>query len=173
MKSRLLPMGFALWAAATSMSSEAGDIGFTCRMKVPAAITAGAKVPLKFSLTNVSPGAVNVLVWNTPLEGLTGRFLRVTAPDGSELEYGGPMVKRAPPDRDDYLRMRKGSTRQRTVDIARAYSFTQDGTYRIAFIGQLADVSHSDAKVPTPPGQFVPLSVPCPEVKLVVRQPRQ
>lgn len=168
MKNILLPIGIGLWAA-TSMATQAADFAFACRISVPTRINAGAKVPLKFTLKNRSPGVVNVLTWNTPLEGLTGRFLSVTGPDGKEIEYGGPMVKRAPPARDNYIKLRKGATRQRTVDISRAYAFTQPGSYRIAFIGELTDVSPGAAKLPTPADKLAPHRVDCPAVTLTVR----
>ncbi len=159
----------ALWAVAASVVSApvmAGDFAFKCRISAPAKIQAGKKIPLTFTLTNKGSGAVNVLTWNTPLEGLTGTFMRVSAPDGTELAYGGPMVKRAPPTAENYLRIRKGSTRERTIDLARAYSFTKPGVYRVAFTGSLADVYAGAINKARSFEQLVPLSVACPEIKL-------
>jgi hypothetical protein len=135
-------------------------------MTVPATVRAGAAVPLKFELFNHSRRALNVLMWNTPMEAVFfAPYLSITGPDG-ELEYGGAMMKRGSPERADYARIRGGGTLMKTVNLAEIYQFNRAGRYTVRFVGKLFDVTTE--KIPRPLEQHVATTINCPDVGFVV-----
>ena len=74
---------------------------------------------------------------------------------GAPLDYIGPMVKRGPLGKDDYIAVKPHGKRRNTVDITRAYAFLP-GThrYRISYAGQavadLAQLEQAGTLVPEP-----------------------
>lgn len=132
-----------------------------CRMTVPATVRAGAAVLMKFELFNHGRRALNVLTWNTPMEGFFAPYLSITGPDG-ELEYGGTMMKRGSPERADYTRIKPGGTLMKTVNLAEIYQFNRQGRYTVKFVGKLVDVTTE--KIPRPLEQHVAAAINCPDV---------
>jgi hypothetical protein len=148
--------------AFSSVSSAAIKNDLHCKMTVPATVRAGVAVPLKFELFNHSRRALNVLMWNTPMEaGFFAPYLSITGPDG-ELEYSGAMMKRGSPERADYTRLKPGGTLMQTVNLAEIYQFNRQGRYTIKFVGKLFDVTTE--KIPRPPEQHVATRINCPDV---------
>jgi hypothetical protein len=137
-----------------------------CKMTVPTAVRAGAAVPLKFELFNHGRRALNVLMWNTPMEaGFFAPYLSITGPDG-ELEYGGAKMKRGSPERADYTRIKPDGTLMKTVNLAEIYQFNRSGRYKIKFVGKLFDVTTE--KIPRPLEQHVSAAINCPDVEFDV-----
>ena len=133
-----------------------------CKMTVPATVRAGAAVPMKFELFNHGRRTLNVLMWNTPMEaGFFAPYLHITGPDG-ELEYGGAMIKRGTPERDDYRRIKPGGTVMKTVNLAEIYQFNRAGRYTVKFVGKLFDLTTE--KIPRPLEQHVAAAISCPDV---------
>jgi hypothetical protein len=133
-----------------------------CKMTVAATLRAGDAVPLKFELFNHGRRALNVLMWNTPMEaGFFAPYLSIAGPDGA-LEYGGAKMKRGAPDRADYARIKPGGTLMKTVNLAEIYQFNRQGRYTIKFVGKLFDVTTE--KIPRPLEQHVSAAIDCPEV---------
>jgi hypothetical protein len=131
-------------------------------MTVPATVRAGAAVPLKFELFNHGRRALNVLMWNTPMEaGFFAPYLSISGPDGV-LEYGGAMMKRGSPERADYTRLKPGGTLMKTVNLAEIYQFNRGGRYKIKFVGKLFDVTTE--KIPRPLEQHVAITIDCPDM---------
>lgn len=149
-----------------SVPSSATTFDLRCRMAVPKTVLVGGAVPLKFEISNHSKKAVNVLTWNTPMEGFLGRFLRVTGSNG-ELEYGGPMMKRGAPERSDYARIKAGASIGKTVDLAEVFKFSAGAVYRVEFIGQIFDVTN--AKVPRALEHHTPYALTCPNVAFSIQ----
>lgn len=135
-----------------------------CHLSVAAETRLGKPVWLTFELRNTSPAALYVLNWNTPLEGFFGRYLTVRGPDG-EVAYQGPMVKRGPPEPDEYVRVKAGGSARARVDISLVYEIRKPGRYEATFAGRLHDVS--DARVTHSRGmdQLKPLPLSCPAVQ--------
>ncbi len=130
-------------------------------MTVPATVRAGATVPLKFELFNHGRRALNVLMWNTPMEGFFAPYLSITGPDG-ELEYGGAMMKRGSPERADYTRIKPGGTLMKTVNLAEIYQFNRAGRYSVKYVGKLFDVTTE--KIPRSLELHVAVAISCPDV---------
>ena len=161
----ILGLIFFANVAYSSASPAAIKNDLHCKMTVPAIVRAGAAVPMKFELFNHSRRALNVLMWNTPIEGFFAPYLSITGPNG-ELEYGGAMMKRGAPERADYMRIKPGGTLMKTVNLAEIYQFNRQGRYTVKFVGKLVDVT--TAKIPRPLEQHVATTINCPDVAFVV-----
>lgn len=98
--------------------------------------TAGGPVAIDFRIENASAKAVWVLKWNTPLEGIQGRILRVTC-DGSELEYQGRMIKRGKPESQDFVLVQPGSATNAQFDLSQVYNLSPSTECEIAFKGRV------------------------------------
>ena len=67
-----------------------------------------------------------LLKYDTPLEGLYSDMFHITV-GGKRLEYDGVIVKRAPPTAEDYVLIKAGDTKSKTVDLSSAYSISAVG----------------------------------------------
>ncbi|NTX03233.1 MULTISPECIES: protease [Myxococcus] len=140
-----------------------------CSLSGPAQVKAGEPVELVFKLTNPTKEPLYVLKWHTPLEGIRNNIFTVTRADSAaELSYGGPMMKRGPPDASSYATIAPGESVEGTVDAALAYGLQEPGTYRITFRGPLMDVTSDQAKVPALAGEYHDVALKCPEVVVTV-----
>ena len=149
-----------------SAPSAATTVDLTCRMTLPKMVFARDTVPLTFEISNRSKNAISVLIWNTPIEGFLGRYLRVISPSG-ELAYGGAMVKRGAPERADYVRIKAGGSISKSINLAEVYQFGAGANYRVEFIGQLFDAT--TAKVPRALDQHASFALTCPDVAFSIQ----
>lgn len=138
-----------------------------CELSVAPRLTVGEPVRLRFRLVNRSARPVYVLEQRTPLEGHLGKFMRVTR-DGVELPYEGIMVKRGPPEADDYVAIAPGGSAEAEVEISGAYNFRQPGRYRIEFLGELLDVAEAPSDVPRSLERYQSVQVSCPAAETVL-----
>ncbi|HEY9238472.1 MAG TPA: hypothetical protein VIP10_06525, partial [Burkholderiaceae bacterium] len=125
-------------------------------------------VPLRITLTNRRPAAVQVLNWATPFEGWFGPYVHVMR-DGVPQRYTGPMVKRGDPTADEYLAIAAGRSRRASVDLAQPFDLSQPGRYRVTPRITLFDVAST---APRPRDAHVPLPLDCPALEIEVVAPR-
>jgi hypothetical protein len=130
-----------------------------------------APAGIRFVLANPSQAPVWVLKWNTPLEGWRGSIFTVTGPDGTELPYTGPMVKRGDPGRDEYVQIAPAAEVAAVVDLANVYDLSKSGRYRLQVTGGIADLTTDEAAVPRPREQHQGVELRCGEVSLDVGSP--
>src|SRR5258708_7585644 len=123
---------FASMTAASHGAAPTSGAMIECRMRVPAQGRAGSPGALTLELVNRSRHRLQVLTWNTPLEGWFGRYLRITA-DGTEIPYQGPQVKRGAPDPGDYVILHPGKRLRAVVDLTQVYALGVPGRYNIFF----------------------------------------
>ena len=73
--------------------------------------------------------------------------------NGDPVDYVGPMVKRAPLGKDDYLAVKPHSRHRNTIDVTRAYAFMPGRhTYQLSYAGSyLADVKQLAQLTPVEP----------------------
>ena len=69
------------------------------------------------------------------------------AATGAEIAYIGPMVKRGPYTKADYLAVKPGAKRSNSIDITRSYDFKPGShTYTLAYSGNyLSDLAKLNA----------------------------
>ena len=155
----------ALLPISVMADNKKDAVDLVCKMSVPVKAATGKSVKFKFEITNRGKQAVNVLTWNTPLEGFFGKFLQITGPQG-ELEYSGAMVKRGAPTREDYVSIRPGATKTKTLDLATAYELKAAGKYEVVFTGKLIDAT--TGKIPRGFTEHAAFEITCPPVSFEV-----
>ena len=94
------------------------------------------KVPCKFTFINHGKVDINILKWDTPLEGILSEFMTVTR-DDIKVEYDGIHIYHTTPTMNDYQYLSLWQSLSVTVDISAAYSFKESGYYRIQYTGPL------------------------------------
>lgn len=114
-----------------------------CQISAPDKVKLGAAIPMTFTLTNNGDHALNILRWNTPLEGWFNRYLTITK-EGQQVNYQGAMVKRFRPSDEDYSLLAAGQSQQATVNLAQGYDIAAKGTYQVVYTGRLHDVKVVD-----------------------------
>lgn len=136
-----------------------------CQLSALEAPRLGGPVRLRWELANDSSFAVSVLAWQTPLEGFRGPIFAVTR-DGEEVAYLGPVVKRADPTAESYVRLPAGGGAIREVDLAEAYDLAVPGRYRVTFPGGLLDVAPEGVAVPRGRAGLEPVGLECPPLEI-------
>lgn len=172
LKSLIRPLcaaGFLLCAAVPAAASNPYPM-LECRLSLPKTVALGQPVPLDFALSNPGRKLLWVLAWNTPLEGLRNRFLRVTGPAG-EIGYRGPMFKRGEPTAEHYRRVPAGGAIHGEIDLALAYAFDRPGRYTVEFTGGLHDVIVAPARPPRTLAQLRAQPLPCSAAEVEVLAP--
>jgi peptidyl-Lys metalloendopeptidase len=87
---------------------------------------------IQFTLTNNSNETVNVLKWNTPLEGINNDIFRIEK-DGKPTVYLGRMVKRGAPRPEDYITMEPRGSVSVEVDLTEYYDISEPGQYDVRY----------------------------------------
>jgi peptidyl-Lys metalloendopeptidase len=130
-------------------SSTPAAPALRCTLQAPAQVVAGQPVVLRFTLTNPGPVALQMLRWNTPFEGAWLAPFVTVERAGRPLAYQGPMVKRAEPKADQYLRIEPGASVSAEVDLAQPFDLSALGLYHVR--PRLALVDLFDARKGEPP----------------------
>lgn len=152
---------------ATTGTTAPAATTLDCALSAPATVKAGQPVEVVFRLSNPGAKPLYVLDWHTPLEGLLNNIFDVTR-DGTEIPYAGPMLKRGPPQADDYVTVAPGASVEGKVEVSLAYELKQPGRYRIAFKNRLWDVATEKSEAPHPTGEFREMQVKCAPLELIV-----
>ena len=139
-----------------------------CRVEPRPPLTAGGPVQIRFVLTNPSQKPLWFLNWNTPFEGWRGSIFTVTDPQGTEVPYSGPMMKRGDPGREEYVQIPPGGTVDATADLANVYGLNEPGRYLLRVTGQIVDMTTEASTVPRPREQHQAVPLLCGEVELVL-----
>jgi hypothetical protein len=155
-------------SASTCMQTAASQPALECRVEPRPPLTAGGPAEIRLVLSNPSREPVWLLRWNTPFEGWMGSIFTVTGPDGTELPYTGPMVKRGDPGREEYVQIPPGGTIDATVDLANVYDLRAPGRYRLQVTGGIADLAADPASVPRPREQHQGTELRCGEIVLEI-----
>lgn len=119
------------------VDSEAAKTEFTDLMSAgirPVETRSQAGMPLEvlFFLSNDTDSAIKILPWGTPLEQPMTADLFIVTRAKDVVPYGGIVVKRRPPEPDDYMTFAAGEKREMIVDISEAYDVSAAGEYKIA-----------------------------------------
>jgi hypothetical protein len=140
-------------------------------LQVPASLPNGDVVKLNFSLANHSDRPVYLLKWFTPLEGIGGDIFRVRR-DGQLVPYQGILASRSDPAPDAYVFLEAGETVSAEVDLAKAYDFSQDGTYTITFISpRISYLAETEAEMARTLEALGPVEIPANEVAVNIPGP--
>lgn len=149
-------------SASTCMHTTASPSALECRVE-PRAPTG-----IRFVLANPSQAPVWFLRWNTPFEGWLGSIFTVTGPDGTEIAYTGPRMKRGNPNAEEYVQIPPGGSVDAIVNLADVYDLSKPGRYRLQVSGGIVDLTADSASVPRPLAQHQGVELRCGEVTLAL-----
>ena len=136
----------ALAMLALAATAHAGGRMSTVQQSV-AALSKDGKVIVTVSLVNGSANAVYVPKAVFEDDELFARTFDVRdAASGAEVDYIGPMVKRGPYTKDDFVAVKPGDKRSNSIDITRSFDFRPGRSYKVAYSGAyLHDLARLDA----------------------------
>jgi peptidyl-Lys metalloendopeptidase len=89
-------------------------------------------IRLDWSLTNEGDTSVQILRWQTPLDGIEGDIL-VVERDGETVPYAGRLIKRPAPEAEDYIEVKPGETLTASFDPSAAYDMSLKGQYTVRY----------------------------------------
>ena len=144
-------MALGLLALSGTLHAEGGKMN-SVRQQVQVESKDG-KVIVQVSVENGSGKPVFVPKAAFQDKQLFRRTFEITdKTSGAELDYTGPMVKRGPYTKADYVEIKPGATRSNKIDITASYAFKPGKhSYQLAYTGDyLADVARLDAGTPAP-----------------------
>ena len=146
----------------------------TCSLSAPARVPAGQPLRLQFSVVNLGPQAVDLLVWGTPFDAdWFAPYVDVLSVDAARgdtrLRYRGASMKRGEPAADEYLHFDAGQARTVSVDLARAFDLGTPGRYRVQPRIVLHDlVVGGEAALPRPRERHAGMVLPCQPVDIEI-----
>lgn len=88
---------------------------------------------IRMEVSNPGATAVSFCRHHTAFEGLSNDIFEVRAPDGSELAYQGPMLKRTPPAPEDWFLVQPGRFHTAEVDLLDGYALRRGTSYAVRY----------------------------------------
>jgi hypothetical protein len=116
------------------------------------------KVLVRLTIDNQSDRTIYLPRTLASDKELTGNWFEVRdSSNGDPLDYTGPMVKRMPPGKGDFLALKPHSKHYNTIDITRAYAFLQGRhAYQLNFAGNYAtDLKKPENLTPAEPASVM------------------
>ncbi|HEX5686353.1 MAG TPA: hypothetical protein VFY73_20180 [Ideonella sp.] len=175
MTTKLTAITLALAMVSSSSLATSPATALRCVVQAPARAMVGQPVLLRFTVTNTGPTPLQVLRWNTPFEGAWfAPFVEVKR-DGKALPFQGPMIKRAEPSAENYLRFDAGQSIDAELDLALPFDLSKPGHYRVQPRLRLIDVfvdTGSEAKAPRARSEHQGADLACPAVEFKLASPK-
>jgi len=136
---------FAVLGVLPGVAAATGSLSASLQKDSPTYDASDAML-VRFTLANHGPTSVQVLPWNTPLEGkFTAPIFEVRS-NGPEVPYTGPLVKRPAPTDADYITIKPGETVSATLKLDAGYAAYTAGSYSISFKVKLTILEDPSAK---------------------------
>jgi peptidyl-Lys metalloendopeptidase len=136
MKWLSLVVGAAALVLGMSNAAAAARDGLAVRLSAPTPVLRGdVDVTVAVSVTNTTREAISLLRWELPSDRHEGAAFRILL-DGKPVAYTGPLVKRAAPTKEDYVRIEPGATLSYEVELTGAYDLSRNGMYSIEYVGK-------------------------------------
>ncbi len=88
---------------------------------------------IRMEVSNPGATAVSFCRVHTAFEGISNDIFEIRAPDGSEVPYRGPMLKRAPPGPEDWFVVQPGRFHTAEVDLLDGYALQAGTTYAVRY----------------------------------------
>lgn len=163
-------LGVALSAALVCMAmTPAVPPVVNCKLEIVGSPVMGGPAMVRLTLTNESDHPLHALAWGTPLEkGWLGSPFTLVGPDGKEVRFGGPMVKRGDPAREDYVTVPAHGAAAGSADLAKAYDLSRPGAYEVRVARGLYDLAADGEPLPRPRDQFREAPLACGPLRFTV-----
>ena len=141
----MIKLTLAALLALPLMAQAGGKMG---EVRQQMQVEAGAgKVVVKLTVENGGAKAVFVpkaVYQSTQI--FRREFIIKDAATGAEVDYIGPMVKRGPFTKDDFMAVKPGGKHSHSIDITRSYDFKPKHRYQLSYEGgYLGDAAKVDA----------------------------
>jgi hypothetical protein len=139
-------------AAAGSASARDGTVNAVSE-KVQVEVRNG-KVLVRLTIDNESDRTVYVTRSVASDKELIGNWFEVRdSSNGDPLDYVGPLVKRGPITKDDFVPVKPHTKHRNTIDITDAYAFLQGRhAYQLTYSGSyLTDIRQLEKTTPVEP----------------------
>jgi hypothetical protein len=94
---------------------------------------AAGEVNLVFTVQSVQEH--RLCIYHTPLESFSRSILDIKDAGGESVGYLGPMIKRGPPSKRDYVTVRPNEPLAATFNLAHHYGVAGGSTYTVQFKG--------------------------------------
>ena len=139
------------WILAALLTLAAAALGAAPRDGLDVRVSAATPVLhgdvdvfVTVTVTNTTRHPVHVLSWQLPSEEIEGSLFKITR-DGEAVPYTGPLVKRAPPQSKDHVRLDPGATLSYEVELTAAYDLSKSGRYAIEYASRGAQGTNTAA----------------------------
>ena len=142
------PVLAALCMAAVAVTAQAGEKKMSGVQQQVQVEAGEGKVVVKLTVNNGSAKAIYVAKPVFEDDELFGRAFDIKNLDtGAAVDYIGPMVKRGPLGKEDYMAIKPGATHVNRIDITRSYDFKPGKhNYQLTFAGNyLGELAKLDA----------------------------
>lgn len=132
---------FAISAISVFAAKSTADVKLTFDRSF---YTADQGILVTVTITNPNKGAIRILRWMTPIDGVDEDIFRVVI-DGVEAEYTGRHYKRPAVSDKDFITLRGGESIQTTVDLGGYYDLSRSGYYEVSFRAESFNLFTKDA----------------------------
>lgn len=88
-------------------------------------------IAIRFTYKNISQKPVSFLIRGTALSGKIRDHMVEVYFANKQLDYQGPIFKRLPPQKDEYIVLAPGEARSVDLQLEKAFSIHKVGTYKI------------------------------------------
>ncbi|MFT6964214.1 MAG: hypothetical protein ACJAWV_003955 [Flammeovirgaceae bacterium] len=107
----------------------------------------GENISLYFEVKNNTKQTHSFCFWHTPFDNFTSDFLKINS-NGKRINYIGKIVKRMPPTKADYIKLKPGeSSKKVKIIINEGYQIVEKGTYKISFQGGYASTIENSNEI--------------------------
>ncbi|GMV29015.1 MAG: hypothetical protein AMXMBFR59_11400 [Rhodanobacteraceae bacterium] len=133
--------GFAVLVLGMGGMTSVGAAGLELRLDRPSQEEYGSG-KIVYSLSNTTDAPVQVLRWQTPVDGVNNDLFSVSQ-NGEPVAYIGRLVKRSAPTDKDYVELAPGQSITVDVDLSAYYDMRKGGQYTVRYARDAADVIRS------------------------------
>ncbi|MBB5206157.1 peptidyl-Lys metalloendopeptidase [Inhella inkyongensis] len=128
---------FVLAGTALALSAQAGNGCVDVRLSASSPVLRGdVDVSVNVAVTNTCRHPVQVLSWQLPSDdGIDNAKFQIER-DGQRVAYHGPIVKRAPAQDKDHIKLDAGATLNYTLELTSDYDLSQNGRYAVRYTAQ-------------------------------------
>jgi peptidyl-Lys metalloendopeptidase len=96
---------------------------------------------LKYTISNTSDRPINILKWNTPLEGINADIFNITSGD-ERVAYIGKTIKRGSPQPADYAIINPNAAVSGEINLGEAYYISKSGDYQVELNTVILDLGY-------------------------------
>lgn len=90
---------------------------------------------IEFTIINTSTKEQQICMFHTPFEGIKADIFEIKDSLGNRFPYKGVMVKRAKPEKNNFIIVKPGESKSVIISLSPSYILERETLYTIKFIG--------------------------------------